>query len=153
MTAEKLEQFDVLSGPLVDLNLSGLDIKEVREDTFRGLGRFTNLKSLRIYNMSIKSVEVNWLSHLVSLEELSLELDGITQVTSKMFAGLDNLEYLHLSGYNVKSIDIDVFEGLARLKRVNLDFIDSSLGKAQQYRLANAYNDRINIEIETKKYD
>ena len=90
-----------ITGLELATNLKALNLGKNHLTDLRPIANLTNLVTLRLWDVtkqgtgSATSLDISPLSHLINLEELTLEKNGITDITS--LAGLKKLRILHLS--------------------------------------------------------
>ena len=82
---------------------------------------FNGLKTLRLINFNIKSIDVDCFSKLEHLEKLDLSCNNLVNLESKTFEHLKSLKYLGLDMCGLRDLPEDIFSDLDQLEILILD--------------------------------
>ncbi|XP_015179489.1 PREDICTED: toll-like receptor 13 [Polistes dominula] len=102
-------------GKLVDLDISSNRLNDIQINFFRDA---KYLKRLSLDRNSLSSL--SFLTHLVSLTNLSIAYNKLINIKSDFFVNLKNLQTLNLRGNRIENIDKDAFLNLRMLEKLDL---------------------------------
>ena len=97
--------------------LTGLSLKHIKKDCFKGL---KHLKYLSLTNNEISSLPRDTFSSLKNLKELHLDFNQVDVLDNELFKHNDKLKTISLNGNRIKLIGLKTFVHLKKLKEVGL---------------------------------
>ncbi|BFZ05148.1 hypothetical protein BsWGS_08187 [Bradybaena similaris] len=101
---------------LIQLRLANNEIKDIAEHALYGL---TQLKYLQLQNNRIRTMP-SAISHLVSLDELNLEGNRLTEIPENSFQSKDKLTMLILGNNPITRVSDEAFINLPALQELRL---------------------------------
>lgn len=103
---------------LTSIDLSDMNIEEIKENTFKGL---SNLETLNLSNNEITEIKRGTFDELSNLYSLNLSKNKITKAGIDVHKDLKNLNSVDLSNNEIKQINIEShMSGFHHLKKLNL---------------------------------
>ena len=105
------------------LSIRDGDFDEIPEPS-RKLRPFLNLKSLKIADSSINSLEPGAFRLFPLLQELNLAHNNISKINASHFSGLEELKVLNLSNNELREIETKTFHNWTNLEVLDLSYND-----------------------------
>lgn len=102
---------------LTSIDLSNMNITEIKENTFSGL---SNLETLNLSGNKITIINGSILKGLSNLKNLNLSNNEIYKIDQLSFNDLQKLETLNLSNNKITTLIKNEFYGLRKLENLNL---------------------------------
>ena len=101
------------------INLSGRDIKRLREGDFNDMSGLRFLYVRR--NNRMTGLPSSIFSGLAKMRELKLNDNSLATLPSSIFSGLAKLELLYLDNNSLATLTSSIFSGLAKMRELKLD--------------------------------